>query len=206
VPDENYYHLSTKPPAIPKVFPVIIKPNKADGSFGITPDAVVYNQQEMIEYLKGLHDKFESISLLIQQYLEGTEYSVGLIGNPGNFTMSIIYEIDYSQLPEHLPKILCYDYKWDPNSPYRNLIKLKTASVSIETQMRLLDYAKLLFERLECRDFARFDFRSDKEGNIKLLEVNPNPSGLGDMSELAGIAYEEILNKILQAAKARLHL
>ncbi|MEZ5856964.1 MAG: hypothetical protein R3D67_20325 [Hyphomicrobiaceae bacterium] len=39
----------------------------------------------------------------------------------------------------------------------------------------MIESSTRLFERLGCRDYARFDFRADARGEIKLLEVNPNP-------------------------------
>ena len=68
------------------------------------------------------------------------------------------------------------------------------------------------FERLECRDYARFDWRLDASGNPKLLEVNPNPGWCWDghlakMAAIAGISYGEMLGAILKNAEARmLHL
>jgi len=66
-----------------------------------------------------------------------------------------------------------------------------------------------LFERLECRDYCRFDWRLDSEGNPKLLEVNPNPGWCWDghlakMAKFAGISYAEMLKAILEAAERRL--
>ena len=62
--------------------------------------------------------------------------------------------------------------------------------------------------RLGCRDYARFDFRSDGEGNIKLLEANPNPGWCWDgklnlMAEFAGYTYAELLCLIVEAAQLR---
>ena len=66
-----------------------------------------------------------------------------------------------------------------------------------------------LFERLECRDYSRFDWRLDAEGNPKLLEVNPNPGWCWDghlakMAKYADISYSNMLQMILQAAEQRL--
>ena len=68
-----------------------------------------------------------------------------------------------------------------------------------------------LFERLGCRDYARFDFRADAKGEIKLLEVNPNPGWCWDgkfnlMAGYAGITYPELLEAILVSAEERLGL
>ena len=66
-----------------------------------------------------------------------------------------------------------------------------------------------MFERLGCRDYARFDFRADAKGEIKLLEVNPNPGWCWDgklniMAGFQGMRYTELLHQILQAAEERL--
>jgi len=65
-----------------------------------------------------------------------------------------------------------------------------------------------LFERLRCRDYARFDFRADADGEIKLLEVNPNPGWCWDgkmnlMAGFAGLRYSEFLGAVLTAAEER---
>jgi D-alanine-D-alanine ligase len=72
----------------------------------------------------------------------------------------------------------------------------------------MADYANILFERLGCRDYARFDFRADAAGEVKLLEVNPNPGWCWDgklnlMAEMAGLRYSDMLRLILEAAQER---
>ena len=72
----------------------------------------------------------------------------------------------------------------------------------------IVDYSNILFERLGCRDYARFDFRADANGEIKLLEVNPNPGWCWDgklnlMAEMAGLGYADMLRLIIEAAQDR---
>jgi len=80
--------------------------------------------------------------------------------------------------------------------------------LSENEQARLVDYSSRLFERLGCRDYARFDFRTDAEGTTKLLEVNPNPGWCWDgklnlMAANAGMRYPDLLGAVLQAAVER---
>ena len=107
-------------------------------------------------------------------------------------------EVDYSHLPEDLPKILAYESKWLPDSAYWNQIKYKEADLPDDISRKLIDYSQALFERMDCRDYARFDFRADSQGNIKLLEVNPNPGWCWDgkfnlMAGYANINYTQFL-------------
>ena len=75
-------------------------------------------------------------------------------------------------------------------------------------QRRLIDLSLRLFERTGCRDYARFDFRTDAAGEVKLLEVNPNPGWCWDgklnlMAQLEGISYTGLLQRIIEAAHDR---
>jgi D-alanine-D-alanine ligase len=68
-----------------------------------------------------------------------------------------------------------------------------------------------LFRRLECRDYARFDWRLDGQGQPRLLEVNPNPGWCWDghlakMAALEGMSYADMLAAILQTADRRIRL
>lgn len=209
VPTETFFDPKDQAANLPSFFPALIKPNCGDSSIGITQNAVVNNAEELINYLDHLRDIMPGVPLLIQEYLQGAEYSVGLVGNPDKFEALPILEVDYSQLPSKLPKILSYESKWDPDSPYWKDITYKEATLDDETQRRLIHYSNRLFERLECRDYARFDFRADAEGKIKLLEVNPNPGWCWDgklnlMAGYAGMEYWQLLEMIIQAAKERI--
>ncbi len=209
VPRETYFDMTQQTGEIPSMFPALIKPNRADGSVGITTGSVVYDAEEAIAYLNRLRKTVPGRDALIQEYLTGAEYSVGLIGNPGlGFTVLPPLEVDYSGLDPELPHILSFESKFDPSSPYFTEIKYRRADITESVRRRLADYSRILFERLECRDYARFDFRADSAGEIKLLEVNPNPAWCWDgklamMAGFAGYGYPDLLRLILEAAQSR---
>ena len=209
VPLESYFNPDDHAMTLPSVFPALLKPNLGDSSQGITKDAVVNTQEELVEYLKYLRHTLPNRSLLIQEFLSGPEYSVGLIGNPGFDMIALpILEVDYSQLAPGLPEILGYESKWIPDSPYWTQIIYREARLNVETKRTLIDHSMLLFERLDCRDYGRFDFRTDAEGQIKLLEVNPNPGWCWDgklnyMAGFAGHSYTDLLRMILELSQER---
>lgn len=208
VPLETYYDPGDQAANMPSTFPALLKPACGDSSVGITSQAVVHNAQELLHYLDYLKGILPGTPILIQEYLTGAEYSVSLVGNPGRFESLPVLEVDYSALPANLPKILSYESKWHPDSPYWQEIKYKEADIGEDLRARMVNYSKLLFERLECRDYARFDFRCDSNGTPKLLEVNPNPGWCWDgklnlMAGMAGISYEDLLKMIIDAAYER---
>jgi D-alanine-D-alanine ligase len=210
VPLETYVRPGDQGATLPSVFPALLKPNTGDSSQGITMDAVVSNEKALLDYLERLRAEFPKRSVLVQEFLTGAEYSVSLIGNPDQGLRALpILEVDYSKLDPDLPKILGYESKWEPESPYWTQIRYREASLSEIAQQQLVEHSTRLFERLGCRDYARFDFRADARGELKLLEVNPNPGWCWDgklnlMAGFQGMRYSELLAQILQAAVERL--
>ncbi|MGE0628860.1 MAG: methyltransferase domain-containing protein [Hyphomicrobiaceae bacterium] len=210
VPLETYVRPGDQGATLPSVFPALLKPNFGDSSQGITKDAVVRSTRELLDYLDRLKAEFPRRPILVQEFLTGPEYSVSLIGNPDQGLRALpLLEVDYSKLDPDLPRILGYESKWEPDSPYWTQISYHEADLPEVAQSQLIEHSARLFERLGCRDYARFDYRADAKGEIKLLEVNPNPGWCWDgklnlMAGFAGIRYSEMLHQILAAAEERL--
>jgi D-alanine-D-alanine ligase len=209
VPLESFFNPGDQAATLPSVFPALVKPNFGDSSIGITEQAVVRNSEQLIAYLEQLQHELPGRPLLIQEYLSGAEYSVGVVGNP-DFGLRFlpVLEVDFSELPKDCVPILGYESKWLPDSAYWNQIQYREANVSTEVNRQLCDWSGVLFERLGCRDYARFDFRADSRGTIKLLEVNPNPGWCWDgklnlMAEFEGLRYADLLQMILEAGQQR---
>lgn len=190
-------------------FPVIAKPNFGDSSFGITQNNVAYTIEELADAILRIRTQFGYTKpILVEEFLTGAELSVGIVGNVHNYTILPIIEEDYSDLPEGLPKICGYEAKWLPDSPYMKTIKSIPASIPAETEQKLVSHSLKLFERLNCRDYCRFDWRLNAQGEPKILEVNPNPGWCWDghlakMCSIGGIDYSKMLEAIINAAEAR---
>lgn len=211
VPEEFYFSSDDYSTLVPKCLPALVKPALGDSSYGITKKAKVNSAEELVEYIGYLNESIPNVPILVQEFLSGTEYSVGLIGNYPNIYVMPVLEVDYSELPDGLPKILSYESKWLPESEYWNKIKYKKANLTPKQYEKLSHYSKEIFKLLDCRDYARVDFRADKDGKIKLLEVNPNPGWCWDgkmniMAEFDGMSYNQMLQKILEAAISRYNL
>ncbi|MCX6641169.1 MAG: methyltransferase domain-containing protein [bacterium] len=197
---------------IPFNFPVIVKPNLGDSSFGITERSVANNAEELINAIMEIRQKLGyDKPILVEEFLTGKDLTVGIIGTPPtSYQVLPILEEDYSALPLELPRICGYEAKWVPDSPYWG-IKSMPADLTEETRSTIIEWCVKLSERLECRDYARFDWRLDSQGQPKLLEVNPNPGWCWDghlakMAGHAGISYSDMLGSILRAAEERLGL
>jgi D-alanine-D-alanine ligase len=195
---------------IPFGFPVIVKPNFGDSSFGITQRSVANTVEEVVNGISEIRGQFGyEKPVLVEEFLTGKDLTLGIIGNlPESYIVLPVIEEDYSALPAELPRICGYEAKWLPDSPYWNCRSIP-ASLPEDTEKFIVECCLKLFERLECRDYCRFDWRLDSKGNPKILEVNPNPGWCWDghlakMAKLAGMSYPEMLGAILRAAEERL--
>src|SRR5271157_1059280 len=210
VPEASFIDVDDDVDQLDINFPIIVKPNFADNSLGITRKCVCHDLEQLKEALAEIRTTFGyNRQVLLEEFLPGKDLSVGIIGNPGSFKVLPVNEDDYSALPPGLPPICGYEAKWDPNSPYWTGVKSVRAELPEETEKFLAEASKVMFERTECRDYARFDWRLDANGNPKLLEVNPNcgwswDSHLTKMVKYAGYSYAHVFRFILEAAEKRL--
>ncbi len=155
-------------------FPVIVKPLREDGSIGITFGAVVNSIKEMMERIDELHADFDH-PVLIEQYIEGQEIYVGVIGNDKPEAFPPV-ELTLDHLPPGTPRIASVEVKWDATSPAHRGSRYQVPANLPEPVTEALQLAAVLsFQVLALRDYARFDFRVTPGRQVYFIEANPNP-------------------------------
>ena len=118
-------------------------------------------------------------------------------------------EISYEGLPEHLPKIVTYEAKWSPHSTYyQHTTPVCPAVVDKELQALIEKTALAAFNALDCRDYARVDFRLSQRNIPHVVDVNPNPdlspeAGFIRSASHAGLSYEQVLFALVDFALQR---
>jgi len=188
-------------------FPVIVKPAREDGSIGIEFNAVVSSIRELMERIDWLHANFDS-PVLIEEYVEGREMYVGIIGNESPLALPVV-ELDLSKLPEGRPKIAGAEVKWAKGTgAYRDTKSIVPDDLSDETVAQLQTTALAAYQALELRDYARIDMRLRPDGRVAVIEANPNP-WLASKAEFAmaarkaGRTYSQLVQEIVDLALAR---
>jgi D-alanine-D-alanine ligase len=188
-------------------FPVIVKPAREDGSIGIEFSAVVSSIRELMERMDWLHQHFDS-PLLIEEYIEGREMYVGVLGNDKPEALPVV-ELDLSKLPEGTPRIAAAEVKWGKGtSAYRDTKSVLPTDLADETIAALQQTAVAAYQALELRDYGRVDIRLRPDGQVHVIEVNPNP-WLSSRAELAmaarksGRTYAQLVEEIVDLAMAR---
>jgi len=188
-------------------FPVIVKPAREDGSIGIEFSAVVNSIRELMERMDWLHANFNS-PVLIEEYIEGREMYVGVIGNDNPEALPVV-ELDLSKLPDGTPRIAAAEVKWGKGtSAYRDTKSAIATDLPDETVLTLQQTAVDAYKALELRDYGRVDMRLQADGRVHVIEVNPNP-WLSSKAEFAmaarkaGRTYSQLIAEIVELAVAR---
>jgi D-alanine-D-alanine ligase len=188
-------------------FPVIVKPAREDGSIGIEFNAVVSSIRELMERIDWLHANFDS-PVLIEEYVEGREMYVGVIGNEHPEALPVI-ELDLSRLPEGTPRIAGAEVKWGKGTrAYRDTKSAVAEGLPEETTAALQQTAVAVYQALELRDYGRIDMRLRPDGRVAVIEANPNP-WLASKAEFAmaarksGRNYTQLIEEIVDLALAR---
>ena len=189
-------------------FPLIVKPAWEDGSIGIDAGSVVSNVKEMMERVEYIQDEFDSPAL-IEEYIEGREIYAGILGSYERSNVLPLVELDLSKLPEGTPKIATYDVKFEKNTEAYKLTKSHIVEgMDEETVKRLSDTALAAYRALKLRDYGRIDMRLAPNGDVYVIEANPNP-WLASRQEFAmaakasGMTYTELIGSIVDLAMSR---
>ncbi len=173
-------------------FPCIVKPCGEDASHGITGDSGVNDLASLAKQVRVVSDAYGG-SALIEKFIDGREYNATVMGNT-RYAVLPISEMVYA-LPPELPRVLTFEAKWEPDSPYfKGTSAICPADIVVEEQTRIAGTALSVFRLLGCQGYARVDMRADREGRMNVIEVNPNPdispgNGAARQAAAAGMAY-----------------
>ena len=187
-------------------FPVIVKPVREDGSIGIGFDALAANIKELMQRIDQLHSEFDH-PVLIEQYIDGREVYVGIIGNGQPEALPPV-ELDLSHLPKGTPRIAGAEVKWEEGTRAYRGSKVRIPKLPVEMATKIQAYALTAFQALGLRDYARIDFRIARDGTVYLIEANPNPY-LHSNAEFirgaraSGRTHPQVILEIAALARAR---
>src|SRR6266542_583408 len=189
-------------------FPLIVKPQSEDGSIGIDAEAVVTGIKELMERFEYVQNEFDSPAL-IEEYIEGREIYAAILGSYEHTEVLPLVELDLSKLPEGTPKIASRAVKFEKDSRAYKLTKSKIAEDLDEaTVQKLTETALAAYRAVKLRDYGRIDMRLTPEGEVYVIEANPNP-WLSSKHEFAmaakksGRSYTQLIGEIVDIAIER---
>jgi D-alanine-D-alanine ligase len=181
-------------------FPMFVKSLTEEGSEGISQASLVRDEKKLLERIAFIHDKTGSAAL-VEEFIEGREIYVGVYGNE-LLTALPAWELTMSKMAEDAPVIATDKAKWDP--AYQKKIGLKTGPAQIDERQaaEIARTSKRIYRLLNLSGYARLDYRLRDNGQLYLLEANPNQQiarneDFADSAKHAGMAYEELLQKLV---------
>jgi D-alanine-D-alanine ligase len=192
-------------------FPLIVKPPQEDASIGLTGASVVHELKQLLERMSALQAEFNG-PVLVEQYIEGREFYVGVLGNTNAEALPVI-ELDFTGFPEGAPRIASWEAKWGTDgegagAEYAGTRSVFPESLDPELAARMQRVAVEAFHALRLRDYARIDLRVSSGGDIFVIEVNPNPylereSEFATAAAKSGLDYVALIARIAELALAR---
>lgn len=184
-------------------FPCIVKPLGEDASHGLSEESVVSNMDQLEKQVTKISQLFRG-STLVEEFLEGREFNVTVLGNKEPFALPVAEMVYY--LPPELPKLLTFAAKWYEETLYYKGTKATCpAEIGEQEREQISQTALTAFKLLGCRGYARVDMRLDAEEVPNVLEVNPNPDispgyGAARQAKAAGMTYSQLTEKIVMFA------
>lgn len=178
-------------------FPLIVKPKNEAVSFGIR---IVEDERELREAAQSIFDEF-SQPVLAEQYIEGREINVGILGNSPPEALPPV-ELTFGEGPA------IYTYEDKTRKSGREIGFKAPAPIGDELTERAQRISQDAFLSLGCYDCARVDMRLDSGGNLYLLEINSLPS-MGEHgsyvvgAEMVGLDFAGLVNRLVEVASAR---
>jgi D-alanine-D-alanine ligase len=181
-------------------FPLLVKSLIDEGSVGISQASIVNDDERLRERVEFIHRQ-NGAHALAEQYIEGREIYIGVIGNQRLQTYTP-WELVMENLPEGAHNIATAKVKWDPKYQKKVGLVTRAAKLTPELEKRFAHTSKRIYQILHLSGYARIDYRLTEDGRIYVLEANPNPQiarneDFADSAEHSGVKYEPLLQKIL---------
>lgn len=196
----------------PLEFPLIVKPLWEGSSKGIKNSSVVVNPKECQNEIARIIQIYKQPAL-IEEFIPGREFTVGILGNGEDALILPIVEINFSKLPQGAVPIYSYEAKWIWDVPENPLnIFHCPAKLHQNLEEKIKKTVLGAYNALKCKDWCRIDIRLDKEDNPYILELNPIPGILPDPKSNSclpkavytlGWDYKRLINTVLGIACKR---
>lgn len=182
-------------------FPLLVKSATEDASLGIAQASVVTNDAKLIDRVTYLQEQL-STDVLVEEYIEGRELYVGVLGNQRLRTLPT-WEMVFTGMPEGTAHIATAKVKWDRK--YQSKYGIATGAAKdlpSGVAEQLIRLSKRIYRALDLSGYARMDYRLTPEGKLYVLEANPNPNlargeDFAASANHAGIEYDPLVQQIL---------
>ena len=183
-------------------FPLFVKSATEDASLGISQASIVHDPQKLRERVEFIHEQTSS-DALVEEYVEGREIYVGVLGND-RLTTFPLWELNFGTLPDVMAGIATRKVKWDRKYQKKHGIGTGPARDLPEgVPQRVAQVVRRIYRALCLSGYARIDLRVRPDGSLCVLEANANPN-LAQIEDFAtsalsaSVGYDALLERIMK--------
>lgn len=203
VPTASWISLSS-PEEIERVtlpYPLFVKPVGGGTGVGIDDSSIIENRADLKRRVTHLLKEFHQ-PVLVETYLTGREFTVGIVGTKEEAKVVGAMEIVVSSSSDS------GIYSYQSKREYLKQVRYRQVNSPLFEECETV--ALGAWRALECRDGGRVDLKMDEKGDLNFLEVNPlaglHPidSDLPILARMRGIDYTTLIALIMKSACSRL--
>jgi D-alanine-D-alanine ligase len=182
-------------------FPLIVKSLIEEASLGIAKASLVDSDEKLAERVAFIHDSIQT-DAIVEKFIRGRELYVGLLGNR-RLQVLPPWELTFKHAPDDSELIATAKVKWDRNYQKKLGVMTGKARLPAETETKIAKVSKRIYRALEMSGYGRLDYRLDDNGDLYLLDANPNPQismreDFAVSAKKAGISYPRLLDRLLR--------
>ena len=167
--------------------PCFVKPATDGSSFGVSK---VKKKDQLAPAMRKA--MMESDKIMVEQYLEGTEVTMGF------------YKTQEKSVPLPITEVVTQNEFFDYDAKYNGQVQeITPARISEDVARRIREITSHIYDILHCNGIIRIDYIISKEGKIFMLEVNTTPgmtptSFIPQQVKAAGLSMTDVLTDIVE--------
>ena len=185
-------------------YPLITKPAWEGSSKGIYNSSKVFNKDELEKNVSLLFEKYPDQPVLVEEYVEGREITVGVMGNDPPQILGLMEIVNKNHNGDD------FFYSLETKKEWEHLVDYISPPVMSQLfEKHIKHHAISAFKEFGCRDIARIDFKISKHNRVFMLEVNPLPGLSPEYADLVimtgklDMSYDTLILSIFNHALSR---
>jgi D-alanine-D-alanine ligase len=181
-------------------FPLIVKSLWYESSTGISQASVVVNEEQLHKRVQFIHDTILTPAI-VEEFIDGRELYVGVMGND-RLQVFPVWEMSFAKMTDNNWKIATERVKWSVKYQKKHGIDTAVANLTDEVAQRVQHLSKRVYRALDLSGYARVDLRLKDNGDLYVIEANPNPQlaqgeDFAESARRAGVSYAKLIERII---------
>ena len=148
-------------------YPMFVKPAADGTSKGINPHSKVTSPSELETAVSLLHERYPDQDILIESFLAGREFTVGIVGTGSSARVVGALEFCWDRLKDetqHIEDRSDFFTLSLKKNEYGMMVEARADREGDPEVQKTCEIALETYRKLGCRDYGRIDIRSDKKG------------------------------------------